>query len=192
MTRLFIYFSIIVTFLGCSPIRVMYSYKYNYYIIDNLSSKSNSENSIKLDNYLLIKVRKAKYNFDTDFLKKEISIVNRKDTMRIYGFFNNHNNYYIKGLNFKRGNYFLGDFITNTKELTEIYGKELNLSKKNSKIIFEDYNTLAISGNPKVDKQLKDLKFILIDFSDTTNFRLQPITREEFWDNSFLPKSSIE
>lgn len=192
MIRLILYFSIIVTFLGCIPIRVMYSYKYNYYIIDNLTSKSYSENSYKLDNYLLIKVRKAKYNFDTDFLKKEISIVNSKDTMRIYGFFDNHNNYYFNQLNFKKGDYFAGNFVAITKNSTKINGSDLNLSKKNNRIIFEDYNTLPKSRNPKEDKLLKDLKFILIDFSDTINYKLQPITKEEFWDNNFLPKSPNE
>lgn len=192
MRKLIITFSVLITILSCSPIRVMHSYRYNYYIIDNLTSKINSENSYVVDNYVLVKIHKTKYNYDTDFLKKEITLVSNKDTMRIYGFLNNHNNYYFKGLYFKKGDYFLGDYVTNIKKLTEIYGSDLNLSRKNSKIIFEDYNSLPKNGNPKENKLLKDLKFILIDFSDTTNFKLQLITKEEFWDNTFLPKLSNE
>lgn len=192
MRKLIITFSVLITILSCSPIRVMHSNRYNYYIIDNLTTKIYSENSYVVDNYVLVKIHKAKYNYDTDFLKKEITLVSNKDTMRIYGFFNNHNNYYFEGLYFKKGDYFLGDYVTNAKKLTEIYGSALNLSRKNSKIIFEDYNTLPKSGNPKENKLLKDLKFILIDFSDTTNYKLQLITKKEFWDNSFLPKQSNE
>lgn len=192
MKTLIVTFSVLITIFSCSSTRVMQSYRYNYYIIDNLTPKIYSENSYVVDNYILVKINKATYIYDTDFFKKEIILVSNKDTMRIYGFFDNHNNYYFKGLNFKRGDYFLVDYTTNIKKPTEIYGRDLNLSGKNSRIFFEDYNTSHKSGNPKKNKQLKELKFILINFSDTTNYKFQLITKEKFWDNYFSPTINNE
>ncbi|MCD0476060.1 hypothetical protein LPB87_16805 [Flavobacterium sp. EDS] len=181
-----LYFSFIsFLFYSCKPLSVPKSYDYNYYIFNTATIKSFAPIVYNKNKNLLLKTDKAKYNFDPSFYKKQFDFIKNKDTMNIYCFCLDANNYYFKDLEFKKGSYFLNI----QKKLTEIKGGDLIVSKKIKSIIFKDYYKNNDNIQQK-DLLLNNMTFNVIDFSDSLNIQLVPMSFDEFRDNRFLPKTT--
>lgn len=80
--------------------------------------------------------------------------------------------------------------VFNYTKIKEIKGSQLIFSTKLQNILFEDYKRISPTGTPRQevvreDVYFKDLKFKMIDISDTVNVKLQPVSKEEFWNNRF-------
>lgn len=190
-----LYFSFIsLLFQSCKSISVLESYNYNYYIFNTAEIKPLTSIEYKKGKFLLSKTRKANYNFDAYFYKKQFDIVKDKDTMYIHCFCIDETNIYFKDLKFKKGSYFLDI----QKKLIDVNGSDLKVPKKVKSIIFIDY--LTLNPNPastrnkikRKDILLNDIKFKVLDFSDTLNIKLTSISKDKFWDNNFMPKNIKE
>jgi hypothetical protein len=104
--------------------------------------------------------------------------VKENDTMLIHTYLPHENNYYIKGLEFKKGSYFLK--FNNRIELEEINGLDIEALECLQNVVLEDYK-----HKDRYDVFFKDLKFTVIDLTDTLNTQLEPIKKEDFEDMDF-------
>jgi hypothetical protein len=196
MKQLVLFSSILFLLNGCNSIKVLKSYNYTYYILntDRIAYSVNSSNICNDANFLIISKIKAIYNYDPHYYKKQLSFIKEKDTMNIYCLCGQGSNYYLKDLQFKKGDYFLS---FNYERIKEVKGSQLNSSTKLQNILFEDYKKISSASNPRQDVirddvYFRNLIFKIIDFSNTTSVKLESIKKEEFWDNSFLPKINNE
>lgn len=181
-----LYFSFIsFLFYSCKPLSVSESYDYNYYAFNTTGIKSSVSTIYKKNKGVLLKIDKARYNFDSSFYKKEFDFIKNKDTMNIYCFCFDATHYYFKDLEFKKGSYFLNI----KKKLTEIKGSDLIVSKRVKAIIFKDYYKNNNNIQQK-DLLLNSMSFEVIDFSDALNIQLVPMELNDFRDNRFLPKNT--
>jgi len=196
MKQLVLFCSILFLFNGCNSIKVLKSYNYTYYILntDRIAYSVNSSIIYNDANFLLISKIKARYNYDSHYIKKQLSFIKEKDTMNIHCLCGQGSNYYLKDLQFKKGDYFLSFDYERVKE---VKGSQLNASTKLQNILFEGYKNISSTSTPRQDVIREDvyfrnLIFKIIDFSNTTSVKLEPMKKEEFWDNGFLPKQSNE
>jgi len=127
-------------------------------------------------------------------LKSGLRLVQKADTMQVFCFCSQENNYYFKNIDFKKGVYFI-NFLNGSphasvnKNINELAGWEIKSPRSVHNILFK--NTLIHTleeGYSHENLSFNDIKFKVIDFSDTINIKLIPITKEEFWSNDFIPK----
>lgn len=201
--------SIIFLFQSCKPLSIIDSYEYSYYIL-NQSNKFNNTKEIKAlksnvyynNSFVLFSKKNARYNYDYDFIKKQLDLTRGKDTMSIFCNCGSVN-YFFKNIEFKKGSFVIdhNDFyIHGSNKMKEIEGKAIKTPIKFQNILFKDYEivyplTRTLGPDRKwirKDFTLKDIKFKVIDFSDTINVKLIPITKEDFWSNYFIPKNLKE
>ncbi|AZA98650.1 hypothetical protein EG359_03065 [Chryseobacterium joostei] len=116
------------------------------------------------------------------YYQKKYTFIQQKDTMNIYCKCGQEKNYYIKNLEFKRGNYNLNFELpkdnkenkASEKDIKYIAGSEIINVKEMQKTFFK--NTYSPSNEPtKRDLYFSDLKFIEIDVKNTANVYLQEI-----------------
>ena len=116
------------------------------------------------------------------YYQKKYTFIQKKDTMNIYCKCGQEKNYYIKNLEFKRGNYNLNFNLpknnkenkASEKDIKYIVGSEIVNVKEMQKAFFK--NTYSPYNEPtKRDLYFSDLKFIEIDVKNTANVYLQEI-----------------
>ena len=124
---------------------------------------------------------------DIPIIKSKFEFTKQKDTMKLFCFCRELNNYYFKDLKFKKGEY----FINLPYEINWIKGLEIKTNRSFQNIKFK--RTYLVNHTKKTssieDLFFEDLFFQIIDFSDTKNIKLEPVNEEEFWHNNFLPRS---
>jgi len=161
------------------------SHKYDYYVLHfkNMETETNTLSSND-DIYLLYSPRGG-YPWDDWYRKRVFYFTQECDTMIVCIYENPYTNYYIKDLEFKKGTYYLK---SNYYTEFDIKGSDIKTSKYMQNMLFKDYYTDSHAAIPKAeDIFFKDLKFYVIDFSDTINVKLLPISEKEFWDRDFNP-----
>lgn len=123
-------------------------------------------------------------------IKKELGFVKNKDTMKLYCFCRELNNYYLKDLKFKKGEY----FVNLPKKINWVKGSDIPTDKSFQNIQFKrTYHINPIQRTSSIeDLYFKDMYFQVIDFSDTLNVKLKNIDEKEFWNNSFFPRINNE
>lgn len=109
------------------------------------------------------------------YYQKKYTFIQQKDTMNIYCKCGQEKNYYIKNLEFKRGNYNLSfDNKASENGIKYITGSDIITMKEIQKTLFR--NTYVPSNETtKRNLYFSDLKFIKIDIKDTANVYLQEI-----------------
>ncbi|MEG0928935.1 hypothetical protein [Chryseobacterium sp.] len=109
------------------------------------------------------------------YYQKKYTFIQQKDTMNIYCKCGQEKNYYIKNLEFKRGNYNLSfDNKASQDGIKYITGSDIITMKEMQKTLFK--NTYVPSNETtKRNLYFSDLKFIEIDVKDTANVYLQEI-----------------
>ena len=160
------------------------SHKYDYYVLHfkNMETKINTLSSN--DSICLLSSPHVGYPWDDWYRKRVFYFTQECDTMTVCIYLEPYNNYYIKDLEFKKGTYFLKPNYYS--EFYQINGSDIKTSKYMQNILFKDYVKKIYPTITKYeDRYFKDLKFTVIDFSDTINVKLLPISEEEFWDRDF-------
>jgi len=130
--------------------------------------------------------------------KKGITLIQKTDTMQVLCFCGQEKNYYFKEIEFKKEVYFVSflndsPHVSVNKSVYEITGEKIKTPKSVHNVLFK--NTLIHKpkeGYSHENLSFKDIKFKVINFSDTINVKLIPITKEEFWSNDFIPKNLKE
>ena len=128
--------------------------------------------------------------------KSQILLTKKKDTMKVTCQCPERYNYYFKNMKFKKGEYVLQyktsfQGLFHEKNIFEIEGKNIETSKLIQGILFRNILISdSVTGYRRKDFLFKNLKFRVIDFSDTVNVKLTPIKKEKFWDNNFNPENS--
>ncbi|WP_106915684.1 hypothetical protein [Chryseobacterium aurantiacum] len=109
------------------------------------------------------------------YYQKKYTFIQQKDTMNIYCKCGQEKNYYIKNLEFKRGNYNLSfDNKESQNGIKYITGSDIITMKEMQKTLFK--NTYVPSNETtKRNLYFSDLKFIEINVKDTANVYLQEI-----------------
>lgn len=151
-------------------------------------------------NLLVLSKRNAHYNYDPGFFKKEFYFIKKKDTMIVFCECGPSTNYYFKEIDFRKGSYIIKSDSSHynihiPNIFQEVKGADIKAHKKVQKILFKEY--LLLSRNPGLNKKelirkdvfFEDLKFNVIDLSDTVDVKLEPMSKKEFWDNQFFPKT---
>lgn len=185
---------ITLLFQSCKTINVLEFNNYNYYYfkIDKINPPEGFIYHDKKNSFF--KIRKARYNYDRSYTKKQFNLVLKKDTMRILCPFIDDSNFYIKNLFFKKGTYYLDI----SKDLEKINGSNMKAPKQLNSMVFEKYYNLNHTYLPdckeiqRKDLLFKDLLFHVIDFKDTKSVNLIPMSVERFWDYKFWPKINKE
>lgn len=114
-----------------------------------------------------------------DFSQKirGLLLKNKTDSMILKCNCKELNNFYFKNIKFKKGYY----IVKMNKEFQITGDKIRNLSKLNN-ILFKNTNKYSLEEVSSINSvYFKDLKFKLIDFSDTLNVKLIPISKEDFY-----------
>lgn len=116
--------------------------------------------------------------------KSQIILTKKNDTMKISCQFPERYNYYFKNMKFRKGKYDLQykkslQGLLLEKNIFEIKGENIETSKLIQYILFKN---ILISDSLKRYKQkdvlFKNLKFRVIDFSDTTSIKLIPLAEK--------------
>lgn len=170
------------------------SYNNDYYIF-HFKNKETRINPLYRDlftnkNICLLYMPYGAYPWEDFYAKKKFSFIQENDTMTVCIFLYPYCNYYLKDLEFKKGTYFLNIRQYDYTELEKLRGCNIETPEYLQNILFKDYNEDVY--NPSIKRQdtyFKDLKFIVIDFTDTLNVKLEPIDEEKFWDNHYLQKN---
>ena len=179
-------------FINSKAQEVLESYRYDYFIINTDNTIESSSAVYNDSNFLLLTMGQGWYIYDSRFIKKQIYFTQGTDTMQVFCFCFSHTNFYFKNFKFKKGSYFVS-FIRD--ETNIISGDSIMIPSKFQSIVFRDL--IALNEQSAVlrkdiirkDGTINDMKFNIIDFSDTINVKLVPLNEEEFWENSFLPKN---
>src|SRR5690554_3680018 len=106
MKKLLFFFSaILIVFNSCKTIKVIESHHYTYYLLNTNKFNSPYTHPIIYNkgNLLLLNKRKARYNFNSHYIKKQLDFVKEKDTMSIFCLCGQSDNYFLKNLHFKKG-----------------------------------------------------------------------------------------
>lgn len=112
-----------------------------------------------------------------DFSQKVRGLLlkNKTDSMILKCNCKELNNFYFKNVKFKKGYY-----IVKINKEFQITGDEIRGLSKLNNIFFKNTYSLEEASSIK-NVYFKDLKFKLIDFSDTLNVKLIPISKEDFY-----------
>lgn len=124
-------------------------------------------------------------SIDYPKIRKEIMLIKNKDTMLIMSLCHEEYNYYFKDIEFKKGSYFI-DARNHKKEIS---GGDIKTTKEVQNMFLK--NTLT--HDPQKGYEYKNLffnhlTFNVVDFLDIINAKLEPMSKKEFMNDSFLGK----
>ncbi|MBS3737378.1 MAG: hypothetical protein KGY51_00065 [Psychroflexus sp.] len=103
------------------------------------------------------------------------------DTMRLKCTFPVYKNFYIRNVNFKKGDYIVKynnskNGLLNNSELVEIIGKDIKTPGSTQNILFQNLSiTDSINGHTIKDIELSDIQFTIMDCADTKKVKLEPM-----------------
>ena len=165
---------------SCNAQKDIFDVKYSDVAIHEINQDSITPSFYKKKiNNLYVKVIKQ---IDFPLMKdwSFYSFIKNNDTMRVrYKSYKINDEYYLKDIKFKKGYY----EIKFKKEPVKIEGKYINSNKRIGNIIFKNYVNKEVLKEhyDYSDIKFKNMKFKFIDFSDTLNVKLIPISKTDFY-----------
>lgn len=116
--------------------------------------------------------------------KKVFTLIHKTDSMFILCSCKPALNFYLKDIKFKKG-YCIVQY---KKPMQKTLGSKIKTPKSVQNILFKNALNHSSGGkNSERDLMFKYLKFMVIDFSDTVNVKLLPVSSKAFFDEILYP-----
>lgn len=178
---LFIFFISLNFIISCKVQKESIDIKYSNVVVYD-TYKSYYKPFLQFKKYSYIYIQTFKHPYDLPELNEKVySLIQNNDTMRFRCQFSFYANYYLKNIKFQKGFY----TVLLKKEIESYEGKKIRTNKSVQNLTFKN----AVIKNEMnkeykySDVLFKNLKFKIIDFSDSTNVKLIPLSKEKFWEN---------
>lgn len=166
--------TVLILLLACKSTKQLIIESNHYNIVLLQFTEANIE-SVNYNFYsnknILITSLKHSRDFNPKF-EHQLILTKGLDTMRLNCTFPIYQNFYIKNIDFKEGNYLLkynnskNGFLNNSK-LVKVMGNNIKIPTSTQDVIFKNLSIIdSINGQTTKNLELKDIQFNIVDFSN--------------------------